>query len=418
MHRLSRLLLLLALPAALALSACGDNVPGNAVVRVDDDLIEKRDFDRWMRIAAISAQGQAAPAAGGKAPQVQIPRPPDYAQCVATKKRTSPKPAKGQPAPKDADFRNQCKQEYESLRNQVLQLLISTQWLEGEAAEQDVSITDAQVRKTFDQQKKQSFPKEKDYQDFLRTSGFTEADVLLRVRNEELEKRLVEKVQKGAPKVTDRQIQQYYDRNKQRFARPEQRDLRVVLTRTEARAEQAKEAIEGGTSFRSVARRFSIDDASKSTGGVLNAVGKGSGQLEPSVERAVFAAQRGELSGPVKSQFGFYVFQVQKITPPSQQTIQQARGTIRGILVQENQNKALERFGKDFQDQWRSETTCQEGFVIADLCENGPKSPTTTGAQGGAPAQQAPPGAVPQQPAPQGGAPAPAPAPATPPPAE
>ena len=73
MHRLSRLLLLLALPAALALSACGDNVPGNAVVRVDDDLIEKRTFDKWVRIAAISAQGATAPAANGQAPKAQIP---------------------------------------------------------------------------------------------------------------------------------------------------------------------------------------------------------------------------------------------------------------------------------------------------------------------------------------------------------
>jgi foldase protein PrsA len=401
MHRLSRLLLLLALPAALALSACGDNVPGNAVVKVDDDLIEKRTFDKWVRIAAISAQGATAPAANGQPPKAQVPQPPDFAECVATKKRTAPKPAKGQPAPKDADFRNQCRQEYEGLRDQVLQLLINEKWVTGEAAQQNVSLSDAEVRKTFEQQKKQSFPKEADYREFLKTSGFTEDDILFRIRLEQLSIKLRDKVIKGKDKVSDQQIQAYYNRNKARFARPEQRDLRVVLARSESRAKQAQRALDGGDSFRSVARRFSIDDASKSTGGVLNAVGKGSGQLEPAVERAVFAAERGELTGPVKSQFGFYVFEVTKVTPPSQQTLQQAKPTIQGILAQENQQKALDRFIKDYQQEWREKTTCQEGFTIADVCENGPTTDTSStgaAAPGGAPQQPAQPG-QPAQPA-------------------
>src|SRR3712207_8034066 len=56
---------------------------------------------------------------------------------------------------------------------------------EGEAKERDVKVSDAEVQKAFEQQKKQSFPKEKDYQQFLETSGFTEEDVKFRVRLEE-----------------------------------------------------------------------------------------------------------------------------------------------------------------------------------------------------------------------------------------
>jgi len=411
MHRPSRLILLLALPATLALAACGDNVPGNAVVRVDDDLIEKRTFDKWLRIAAISSQTQTQPASGGRAPQVNVPQPPDFAQCVAQKKRGAPRPARGQPGQRDADFRNQCRQEYEGLRDQVLQLLINERWVTGEAAQQNVSLSEQEVRKTFEEQKKQSFPKEKDYQDFLKTSGFTEEDILFRIRLEQLSVKLRDKIIKGKDQVSPQQIQAYYNRNKQRFAQPERRDLRVILARDEERANQARRALEGGASFKSVANRFSIDDASKANGGVLAAVGKGSGQLEPSVERAVFAAERGELTGPVKSQFGSYVFQVQKITPPSQQTLQQATPTIRGIVSQENQQKALDDFIKEYQTEWREKTTCQEGFTIADVCENGPTTDTTsTGAAappGAVPQQQAPPGAVPP-----GGAPAPTPTPA------
>jgi len=197
---------------ALALAACGDdNVPGNAVAKVDDELITKKDFDHWMRIAAISSQAQMQSPDSKETPKAQIPDPPEFTKCVANKKKTAPKPAKGQPRTTDAQYKEQCKQEYEGLRDQVMQLLIQEKWVAGEAAEQDIKVTDAEVRKQFEQQKKQSFPKEKDYKEFLKTSGFTEQDVLFRVRLEQLSNKLREKVIKGKDKVTDEQIRAYYD---------------------------------------------------------------------------------------------------------------------------------------------------------------------------------------------------------------
>jgi foldase protein PrsA len=385
----------LVLPA-LALSACGgDNVPGNAVAKVDDKTITKRTFDHWMQIAAISSQGAAA---GANAPKPAIPQPPDFANCVAQKKQTAPKPAKGQPQPNDADLKKQCQQEYNGLRDQVMQLLIQNEWVTGEAAEQGIKVSDAEIRKAFDQQKKQSFPKESDYREFLKTSGFTEQDVLFRVRLEQLSNKLREKIVKGKDKVSDQQVKTYYDKNKKRFAQPERRDLRVVLTRNEAKANQAKDALEGGQGWRTVAKEYSIDQASKDQGGQLLAVAKG--QQEPALDKAVFSAERNKLTGPVKTQFGWYVFTVQKVTPASQQSLQQASQTIKGILASENQQKALDTFIKDFQKEWKEKTNCRKGFVTQD-CKNAPKSATT--------GQTAPPGAVPQQ-----GATQPAPAPQQP----
>ena len=390
-RRLAPLAALCALAApAVALTACGgDNVPGNAVAKVDDKLIKNDTFNHWMRIAAISAQG---PAQGAAAPQPKIPQPPEFTDCVGDKKKNAPKPAKGQPAPKDSDYKAQCKQEYEGLRDQVMQLLIQNEWVTGEAAQQGVKVSDAEVKKAFEQQKKQSFPKEADYQKFLKTSGFREEDVLFRVRLEQISNKLREKIVKGKDKVSDAQIKTYYDKNKARFAQPERRDLRIVLTKDEAKAKEAKAALEADQSFKSVAKKFSIDQASKNQGGVLLAVAKG--QQEPSLDKAVFAAKKGQLTGPVKTQFGWYVFQVTKITPKSQQTQQQASQTIKGILASENQQKALDKFIKDFQTEWKEKTNCRKGFVTQD-CENAPKQKTDA---------QAPPGAVPGAPA-QGGQP-------------
>ena len=380
---------------AALISACGDSVPGNSVVRVDDSTVKTSTFDHWLRIAALSSQPP------GSTTKVSVPDPPDFTKCVAAKQKTAPKPAKGQPKPSTAQFKAQCKQEYEGLRDQVLQFLISAEWIQGEAASQDVKISDNDVKKQFDTTRKQSFPKEKDFQNFLRTSGMNIEDLLYRVKLDQLSTKLREKITKGKDKVTDAQIRAYYNKNKARFAQPERRDLRIVLTKTKAKADQAKSRLQAGESFKTVAKALSIDQASKSQGGVLLAVAKG--QQEKALDDAVFKAQKGALTGPVKTQFGYYVFKVQKITKASQQTLEQAKETIRSLLASQNQQKSLDKFVKGFRDKWKDKTNCRSGYVTQD-CKNAPKPKnTTTVPPGAVPQQQAPPATpqTPQTPTPQ-----------------
>jgi foldase protein PrsA len=377
---------------AVALSACGDSVPSDSVAKVGGDSITKTQFNHWMQVAAISSQG-ALP--GAKKTAVKVPQPPDFTECVANKTKTAPKPAKGQPKPTAAQFKAQCKQEYEGLRDQVLQFLISAQWIQGEASDQDVKVSDSEVNKQFQQTKKQSFPKEKDYAKFLKDSGMSQEDILFRVKLDTLSNKLREKVTKGKDKVTDAQIATYYNKNKQRFAQPERRDLRIVLTKDKGKADQARAAIASGQPFKNVAKKYSIDQASKSQGGVLLAVAKG--QQEKALDSAVFKAKKGQLVGPVKTQFGYYVFKVQKITPASQQSLKQAKETIKQLLASQNQQKALDSFVKDFRKKWKDKTNCAKGFTTQD-CKNAPKEKKTT--------STAPPGAVPNQPSQPGQPPA------------
>ena len=54
----------------------------------------------------------------------------------------------------------------------------------------------------------------------------TEEDILFRVKLDQLQQKLTQKVTKDAKKVSDEDVQAYYDKNKKRFAQPERRDLR------------------------------------------------------------------------------------------------------------------------------------------------------------------------------------------------
>jgi foldase protein PrsA len=355
---------LCALAATAAVAAGCGGVPGNAVAEVDGTAIEKDTFEHWMQVASKSS-GQ---------PGASVPDAPEFTKCVENKRKTAPKPAKGQPKTTDEQLKEQCKQEYEQLRDQVLQLLTSFEWIEGEAEEMGITVSDAEVKKSFDQQRKQSFPKDEDYQKFLKDYGQTEQDVMQRVKLDLLSNKIRDKVIKGKDKVTDAQIEDFYNKNKERFAQPERRDLRIVLTKGEAKADDAKAALEGGQSWKSVAKEHSIDEASKSQGGKLPAQAEGT--LEKALDEAVFKARRGQIEGPVKTQFGYYVFEVEKIQKASQQTLAQAKETIRQTLQSQNQQKALDAFVKDFQEKWKERTECREGYVTQQ-CKNAPK-PTPT----------------------------------------
>jgi foldase protein PrsA len=374
-------LLALGLPA-LAVSACG-GVPGNAVATVDGEPIEKASFDHWMNVLAKSS-GQAGAA---------VPKPPAYTACIAQLRKTSPKPAKGQPKVTDATLKSQCKQQYTALRDQALQLLTSTQWLEAEADEMDIKVSDADVKKKVDEFKKSpQFAQKGAFEKFLKQAGATNEDIALQARAELLTQKITDKVTKGKDKVSNAEIQTYYAKNKARFAQPERRDLRVVLTKTKAKAEQARSALAGGGSFSSVAKKYSTDQASKAQGGKLPGVAKG--QQEKALDSAVFGADKGKLTGPVKTQFGYYVFEVSKVTKSTQQTLQQATPTIKQLLAQQKKDKALQSFAKTFQAKWKDKTECRKGFVVQG-CKGAPKPKATPAAQQQQQQQQAPPSATP-----------------------
>jgi foldase protein PrsA len=357
---------------ALLLSACGGDVPGNSVAVVGDQTIKRATFDHWMKVAAVSQAGQANPT--GATPKATVPDSPSFTKCVAAKKATAAKPAKGQPEPTEAQLKGQCQQEYNTLRDQVLEFLIRGNWIEQETDKQKVKISDKEVQKQIDAAVKQAFQNPADFQKFLQRSGLTQADVFYQQRNQLLQQKLTEKVTKAEGKVTDAQIAAYYEKNKSKFATPERRDLRIVLTKEQAQAAAAKRALDSGQSWKAVTKKYSIDQASKAQGGLLTGVAKG--QQEKALDDAIFKADKGKLVGPVKTQFGYYVLEVSKVTDAKQQSLEQSKDSIKQILTSDNQRKALDKFGKDYRKRWKAETSCRKGYTTAD-CKNGPKTQST-----------------------------------------
>jgi foldase protein PrsA len=386
MPRITRLALPILACAAL-IAGCGNSVPPDGVAKIGDTVITKDQFNHWLNAAA---HGSAAPGSN-----VVVPDPPSFAKCVANQAQ-QPMP-KGAKKPTAAQLKTQCEQQYSALKQQVMQFLVSSEWIQQEANKEGVKVSDKEVQKQFQDQKKQSFQKASDYQSFLKNSGMTEADLIFRVKLDVISNAVRNKIIKGKDTVSDAQIASYYNKNKTRFAQPERRDLQVVLTRDKAKALAAKAALDGGQQWAKVAKKYSIDEASKAQGGKLPGVAKG--QQEKAFDDAIFGAKKNKIVGPVKTQFGWYVFDVTNITPASQQSLAQTKETIANLLKSQNQQKALNTFVTQFRKDYQKKTKCSKAYVIPD-CGNAPKTAANTAASGGAPQGQGQVQTVPQQPAP------------------
>ncbi len=249
-------------------------------------------------------------------------------------------------------------------QHEVLGFLISSEWVLGEANSLGVKASDEEVHKQFIQVKTTQFPTTAEFEKFLAKSGQTVSDLLLRVKLNMLSQKIQQKVIKESENVTEQEIEKYYENNKSRFGTPEKRSVEIILTKTEAEALAAKKEIESGKSFASVAKAKSIDPASKAKGGLLPGVVKG--QEEKALDEAIFTSTVNKLGGPVKTPFGYYIYEVKTITPGNQKSLAQPKASIKQQLIATRQQTALAKFVKEFKKKWTAKTDCKPEYVVPD----------------------------------------------------
>jgi parvulin-like peptidyl-prolyl isomerase len=303
-----------------------DDVPDDAVAVVDGTAITQEDFD--------SAFQQAASQSGLDAP----------------------------PAPGD--------EQYEQVRDQALSTILDTAWIEGEAERQGVEVTDKEVSDTFTQLKSENFQTEEEYQQFLQQSGLTQEDIDQRVRLQVISQKIQDEITAGTPEVTDEEAREFYDANKSQFEQPESRDIRIIVNRDQAQVDQALTQLEADNSpesWQRVAAQFSTDPTSKDKGGVRTGVTPE--QYEEPLNTEVFDAPQGEVEGPVSTSVSNYVFQVDKITPGTTTSYEDAAGQIKQQLEQQAQQEQFSAFLADYRDRWVEQTICSDDFLI-ERCDN------------------------------------------------
>ncbi|WP_084630093.1 peptidyl-prolyl cis-trans isomerase [Patulibacter americanus] len=368
-------------PTAMALAGCGGGLSADAVAKVDGNEVTKTSLEQMekLQLTQISQQLKGGKLFSAPNPTLVSFKAP-FTECVTLAKKVLPKEQR----PADAALKQTCAGIPKQSKEQALQALIVTKIADGEAEEKKVTASDADIKKGKEELltalgAKGQVPK------LLKLTGASDELLTDQAKTTVLLTKVQEKIRKDASKVTDADVQAAYDKNKAQYAQPESRELHVVLTKTEAQAEKAKKAVEDGDSFASVAKKYSIDQVTKSQGGKLTVA---KGQQEAQLEKAAFAAKKGEVAGPVKSESGYYVLQVDKVVPAKQIPFAQVKTALKQQLQTSKPAEALQKWTEGVTKEWKAKTECREGYNTIEFCKNAPKPTTTTGAAGAAGAQQ------------------------------
>lgn len=130
-----------------------------------------------------------------------------------------------------------------------------------------------------------------------------------------------------------------YDEQVKMLPADEEIQARHVLVKTEDEAKAIAAKLAGGADFATIAKEASIDAGSKADGGMLGFFGKG--QMVPQFEEAAYALQKGQVSAPVQSQFGWHVIKLEDRRQKLPPTFEEVKGQILGSLIKQQAQAKL-----------------------------------------------------------------------------
>lgn len=138
-----------------------------------------------------------------------------------------------------------------------------------------------------------------------------------------------------AAEPTEAELHASYDANPDRFQTAEQRRARHILiavakgvddAAAASKAADIRARLEKGEDFAALARQYSDDSGSAANGGELGWAGKGT-YVGP-FEEALFAARPGEITQPVKTEFGYHIIQLEEVRPGVRRSFDEVRSEL------------------------------------------------------------------------------------------
>ena len=184
--------------------------------------------------------------------------------------------------------------------------------------------------------------------------------------------------------VTEQDIVQYYTANQSQYGTPESRAVRHILisekdadgnidfTASKQKADEVYAQLKAGASFAALAKQLSADTGTKDLGGKYTAL---RGQSVPEFDEVSFELKTGEISKPVKTQFGYHVIEALSDTKKAKATpLAQVKESIRNQLLQQKRNEEMQTWVEDLKSDYEDKVSYAVGYEPPEL----PEPPTET----------------------------------------
>ncbi len=160
----------------------------------------------------------------------------------------------------------------------------------------------------------------------------------------------------GKPKVTDADIQAYYNAHQKEYTVEEQVQTRHILipvpagsnaatdSAAKAKAQDVLNQVKAGGNFADLAKKYSEDPGSKDKGGELPMIPTSG--LDQAYAKAAMALNPGQTSDLVKSQFGYHIIQTIKKDSAHTKSIAEVKDTIMPALEQQKSASTQQNFAQ------------------------------------------------------------------------
>lgn len=258
--------------------------------------------------------------------------------------------------------------EYVALQQQAVQFLVQRAEYRAKAEDLGINISEKSIDERLADTKKQYYGgDEKKFTKDIQQQGVTIEQVRDNLRAQIISEEILKKVTADV-KVTDADVEAYYKKNPAAYTQEESRDVRHILVKTEAIAADVRaQAVALGEKgdWKDIAKKYSEDPGSKDTGGKLTV---SRGQTVPEFDKMSFELKTGEISPPVKTQFGYHVIQaLSSVKPKKTQPLSQVRETIRQQLLQQKRSESMTAWAEEVKQEFEDKVVYATGFEPPEL---------------------------------------------------
>ncbi|WP_419392958.1 foldase protein PrsA [Cytobacillus praedii] len=142
------------------------------------------------------------------------------------------------------------------------------------------------------------------FEEILANNGVERSTIEKNIENYLVTKKLLE----PRIKITDEEMKEYFEENKDSYAQAEQVQASHILVEDEATAKEVRKKLDEGKDFAELAAEYSTDSSNSNSGGELGYFARG--EMVSEFEDAAFALETGKISNPVKTEHGYHIIKV------------------------------------------------------------------------------------------------------------
>ena len=231
----------------------------------------------------------------------------------------------------------------------ALDVLIINKIIELESKKENIKVTKDEI----DEQKNkmvESMGGQDAYESALQFYGVSEDDLM-----DDIEKNLyLKKLLEPRIPITEEEMKEYFEENKDSFRQEEQVKARHILVDSEETALEVKKKLDEGEDFGELAKEYSTDTSNSQQGGDLGFFGKG--KMVKEFEDAAFSLEIGEISEPVKTEFGYHIIKVEDRKEAEEADFEKSKDEIKDMIFQERFQEAYDTWLQEKLEEYEIQT--------------------------------------------------------------